>query len=166
MLALLNVRKSLIISLIVILLDGLLVYLIPSYFNKLSFFYPMLTISLIPFIYYSNKKNYYFLIIVLGSIYDLLYSSIFLYNVIIFIVLIKLDKKIIHYFKCSLFLFITLALLNIIIYDSINFILVFITNYNTICLSDLIYKIDHSIILNIMSVFVFWFLFKKNTHHA
>ena len=47
----LNERKTILISLIVIILDGLLIYYIPGYFNKLNFFYPMLTITLIPFVY-------------------------------------------------------------------------------------------------------------------
>ena len=124
----------------------------------------MLTISLIPF--FINKKNYYLFIIFLGTLYDLLYSSIFLYHVIIFFILVSIDRKIANYFKYILLLFILLTLLNIIIYDAISFILTFITSYQEVSIYDLIYKIDHSILLNIMSVFVFWFMFKKDVHHA
>lgn len=152
-------RKYLIVSLLTIILDGVIMYFIPNYFNKLNYFYPMLTISLIPFIY-SSKKRYYLLISV-GIIYDILYSNIFLYHVILFIILINLDIKIIKWFKNSLILFILLAILNIIVYDTISFLLIILTNYSDIGIHDLIYKIDHSLILNIMSVFVFWFLFKK-----
>ena len=152
-------RKYLIVSLITIILDGLIMYYIPSYFNKLNYFYPMLTISFIPFIYLSKKR--YYLLISIGIIYDLLYSNIFLYHVILFIMLINLDIRIIKSFKNSLLLFIMLAIINIIIYDTISFLLIILTNYNDIGIYDLIYKIDHSIFLNILSVFVFWFLFKK-----
>ena len=157
-------KKYLSISLLVIILDGVITYLIPSYFNKLNYFYPMLTISLIPI--FINKKNYYLYIILLGSLYDLLYSSIFLYHIIIFIILINIDIKIAKYFKYSLLLFLLLSLLNIIIYDGIGFILIIITSYQQVNFYDLIYKIDHSILLNIMSVFVFWFMFKKDIHHT
>ena len=156
-------KKYLIVSLLAIVLDGLITYYIPNYFNKLNYFYPMLTISLIPF--FINKKNC-FLIIIIGLIYDLLYSNIFLYNVIIFILLININIRIAKYFKNSLLLFILLSLLNITIYDTIGFILIIITNYQLVSLNDLIYKIKHSILLNIMSVFVYWFLFKKEVYHA
>lgn len=159
-------RKYLLISIILIILDGIITYFIPGYLNKLSYFYPMLTISFIPFVYLANKKSYYILIIVIGIIYDLLYSSVFLYNLIIFILLINLDKRIAKYFKNSLSLLVILSLLNIVIYDIIGFSLVMLTSYELVTISDLMYKINHSIILNIMSVFVFWLLFKKDIIHA
>lgn len=162
MLEFLNTRKYLLISILVILLEGLLMYYIPNYFNKLNYFYPMLTITLIPFIYFTNKKTYNILIIIMGFIYDLLYSNIFLYNFILFILIVNLDIVISKNFKKSLFLFIILSLLNIIIYDTISFLLIIITSYQSITIYDLIYKINHSLLLNIMSVFVYWFMFKKD----
>jgi len=159
-------KKYLLISLLAILLDGIILYIVPSYFNRLNYFYPMLTISLIPFIYLGNKKSYYIIIILMGLIYDILYSNIFLYNVILFIILINLDIQISKYFKNSLLLFILLVLFNIVFYDSINFILIIITNYQSITIYDLLYKINHSILLNIMSVFVYWFMFKKDISRA
>ena len=155
-------RKYLLISIIMIILDGIISYYIPSYFHQLNYFYPMLSISFIPFIYLSNKKHYHWLIIIIGIIYDLLYSSIFLYNTIIFFILVNLDIRISKYFKNSLLLIILLTLINIIIYDVIGFLLVFITSYQSITIYDLTYKINHSLILNILSVFVSWFLLKKD----
>lgn len=159
-------KKYLLISLLIIILDGIIMYLVPSYFNKLNNFYPMLTISFIPFVYLTNKKYSYLLIIVIGGIYDLLYSNIFLYNVIVFIILLNLDVKILKYFKANLLLLIIVSLLNIVIYDIIGFLLVMITGYQEVNISDLFYKIEHSIFLNIMLVFVVWFLFKKDFIHA
>ena len=153
-------EKKLLISLLIIILDGIIIYFIPSFFNKLNYFYPMLTISFIPFLC-KNKTNSYLTIFILGVIYDLLYSSLFLYHALIFLLLAIINRKIIKYFSDSLLLFIFLAFLNIIIYDSITFILVIISNYQTITFNDLIYKIEHSLLLNIVSVFVFYFLFKK-----
>lgn len=128
--------------------------------NKLNFFYPMLTISLIPFLCH-NKKKIYLMIFFLGLIYDLLYSNIFLYHVILFLILFTIDEVIIKYFNRSLLLFILLAILNILIYDSITFLLVLLSSYANVTIYDLIYKIKNSILLNILSVFVYYFLFKK-----
>ena len=158
--------KYLIVSLLAIILDGIITYYIPSYFNKMNIFYPMLTLSLIPFLYYNNLKKYYYSVFALGMIYDLLYTDIFLYNAIIFLVISIIDFKILNYFRSSLLLLIALVILNIILYDTISFILVIITNYQIVTINDLIYKISNSIILNIMSVFVYFFLFKKRSHYT
>ena len=50
MLASYKEKKFWIISLLIIILDGLIIYFIPSYFNNLNYLYPMLTVSLIHFI--------------------------------------------------------------------------------------------------------------------
>ena len=90
-------EKRLLISILVIILDGIITYFVPSYFNKLNYFYPMLTISFIPFLC-KNKHTNYLTIFILGIIYDLLYSNIFLYNAIIFLGLAIINQKIIKYF--------------------------------------------------------------------
>ena len=153
--------KYLIVSIIAIIIDGVIVYFIPSYFNNLNLFYPMFTISLIPFLYCNNSKKYYYTIFILGVFYDILYTDIFLYNAILFLILGIINVTIIKYFKNSLFLLLILTFINIIMYDSISFVLVILTNYQNIIIYDLFYKISHSLIVNIMSVFVYFFLFKK-----
>ena len=69
-------KIELIISILLVILDGIIVYYIPSYFNNISYLYPMLTISFIPFLIRKKKHNIY-LIIIIGLLYDLLYSNIF-----------------------------------------------------------------------------------------
>lgn len=154
-------KKNLIISLLVIILDGILVYFIPSYFNKLSYFYPMLTVSLLPFLFRNNLKDYYKLCFIIGVIYDLLYSNIFLYNAFLFLLLGKIDSKILKYFSDSFVLYFFVVFVNIVLYDSITFLLVFITSYQSVSFNDLIYKIKSSLLLNMLSVFVYYFLCKK-----
>ena len=60
----------------------------------------MLTITFLPFICFNNKRSYIYTIF-LGITYDLLYSNIYLYNVILFIFLISIDQKIMKYFKLT-----------------------------------------------------------------
>ena len=153
-------KIELIISILLVILDGIIVYYIPSYFNNISYLYPMLTISFIPFLIRKKKHNIY-LIIIIGLLYDLLYSNIFLYNVFIFCLLAYINNLISHYFKDSLLLFVSLGIINIVIYDTITFILVIITSYQTITLNDLLYKIENSILLNFMSIIFFYFWLKK-----
>ena len=84
MLASYKEKKYLILSFIVLFLDGLISYYYPSFFHQQNYFFPMLSISLIPFLYKNNTKDYYRLSLILGFIYDLLFSHIFLLNTIIF----------------------------------------------------------------------------------
>ena len=154
-------EKKWIISLFIIILDGVITYFIPSYFNKLSLFYPMLTVSLLPFLFDGSLKDYYKLVFILGIIYDLLYSNIFLFNALLFLLLSKVDIKLMKYFKNSLIFYIILIIINIFLYDLICFLLVLITNYQIVTITDLIYKLKNSILINIMSGFVYFFLFKK-----
>ena len=158
-------KKYLLTSLIVLLLDGVLIYFIPSFFHHLNYLYPMLTVSMIPFLYDDEEKKYYLIIFFLGIIYDLLYSNIFLYNAIIFSFLAIINQKIRKYFKDNLLLFMFLTVINILLYDSISFILITLTNYQEVSILDLIYKVKHSLVLNMLSVFVFWFMLKKNKRY-
>ena len=153
-------KKYLISIVLAIILDGVVSYLLPSYFNNINKFYPMFTISLIPFLSNKNDKINYIYIIILGFIYGLLYSNICLFHITVFLLLFKFNYLIISHIKESIYLYLVLVLLNIIIYDSIYFLLIILTGYQDILISDLIYKIEHSLI-NILSSFVFWFIIKK-----
>ena len=161
MLAYYKGKKYLIISLIAIILDGVISYLLPSYFNKINYFYPMFTISLIPFLSKSNNKKNIIFIFIVGLIYNTLFSNIFLYHPLVFILLSKLDYLYLKVFKESIFSYIMLVFINIILYDSLYFVLIVLTNYQVVSINDLIYKIKYSL-PNIMSVFVYSFLVQKS----
>ena len=150
------------IIILTIFLDGILVYYLPSYFNALSFFYPMLTVTLISLLYhYSPLKKYYRICFIIGIIYDLLYSNIFLYHALLFLLLGKVNSKVYKFFKANLILKILLVIINIIIYDAIGFMIIKFSHYMIVDINDLFYKISHSLLLNIMLVFVDFFFFKK-----
>ena len=161
MLASYKEKKYLIISFIVLILDGLIIYFYPFYFSHLTLFYPMLTLSLIPFLYQYNVKDYYKISFILGLIYDLLYSHLFLFHAFLFLLCSKIDSKILKNFKENIILLIALVVINIILYDTILFLLIKFTNYNVVNINDLLYKVKNSMLLNIMSSFIYYFLFKK-----
>lgn len=154
-------KKYLIISILVLIIDGLLTYFVPSYFNNISIFYPMLTISLIPFLLDNNMKDYYRLCFFLGILYDILYSNLFLYHALFFLFLSKVDSKVMKFIKNNIGLYLLLVVINILLYDILFFLLIKLTNYQVVTFSDLIYKIKNSLLLNIMSSFLYFFLFKK-----
>lgn len=148
------------VTILTIILDGYITYIYPSYFNNITYLYPMLTLSLIVSIS-SNKDAYLKYSLIIGFIYDLLYSTIFLYNTLIFLMLAKINKKILNSIRESFIIRIILLILNIIIYDSISFLIVYLTKYNDVTFLSLFYKISHSLILNILSLFVISFILKK-----
>ena len=150
----------LIISLILVLLDGLITYLIPLYFNKLNYLYPMLTITFLSFLIKKKSNSSYLIILIIGFIYDILYSNILFYNAFLFITLAYFDNFFLKT-KNSLIKYLLLGIINIIIYDSFTFILILITSYNTVNILDLLYKIKHSLLINIMSIFICYFISKK-----
>lgn len=133
-----------------IILDYLLIYFLPSFFNQISLFYPMLTLTLIVFLYKKiDNKKYFKLVFIIGFIYDLLFSYIFLFNSLIFLMFAKVIKKVDKYIRYNLFVNIILVIIFIFLYDFILFLLVLISDYNLVSLSDLIYKFKNSCILNI-----------------
>ena len=162
MLVYLKEKRFWIISLVIIIIDGIITYFIPSYFNKLNYLYPMLTISLIPFLYNFSTKDYYRFIFILGIIYDLLYSNFFLLNAFVFLLIGYIDIAITRIFKVNIIVYITLIILNICIYDFILFVLVCLTDYQSLSIMDYFYKIKNSIILNlIFGIICYLIKFKK-----
>ena len=151
-------NKHCIISIISLILDGVIVYFMPSYFNQINYFYPMLTISFLPFLYDSNLKKYYRRCFILGIVYDLLYSNIFLFNAFLFLLMAKIDSKILKIYKNSFIIYFFLFLINLLLYDGTSFLLVLITKYQSVTVNHLIYKIVHSLPLNFLSIFVYSFL--------
>ena len=74
------------VSLIIItlLLDYLLIYFTSSNFNQITLFYPMLTLTLIVFLYKKVEiKKYFKIVFLIGFFYDILFSYLFLFNSLI-----------------------------------------------------------------------------------
>lgn len=151
-----------ILIILALILDGIIIYFIPNNFNNIIFIYPMLTVSIIPFIHaFIKKKNYLKYVFIIGIIYDLLYYNIFLYNAFIFLFLGKINNKYFNICNHNYLNNILIVIINIIIYDLINFIMIYITKYSIVTFNDLFYKIYNSFFLNILVIFVLSFIDKK-----
>jgi len=151
-----------IIILITIILDYLLIYLIPSFFNNLNLLYPMLTLTLIVFLYKKiPNKKYFKLIFIIGFIYDILFSYIFLFNSLVFLLFSKMLKKIDKHVRLNLIIDILLVIFFIFLYDLILFLLINISNYSISTLNDLFYKFKNSLVLNISYFVLISICFKR-----
>lgn len=140
-----------ILMIISISLDYLISYFIPNYFNNLNLFFPMLTLTYIVYLYKKiNIKKYYKIVFITGIIYDLLFSYLFLFNSLVFLLFAKILTKIDKLIRYNIVISILMLIIFIFLYDLILFIIVYISSYNIITINDLFYKFIHSLILNII----------------
>ena len=150
------------LTFITLILDYLISYSLNITFNNLSIFYPMLTLTLIIFLYHKLPNKYYLkYTFIIGFIYDLLFSYIFILNALIFLLFAKILKKINKYLRYNLLINLILLIIFIFLYDLILFLLVKITNYNLVSLSDLLNKFLNSLVLNISFYLILTIIFKK-----
>ena len=153
-----------IIIIITILLDGVLTNILPYTVNNLSIFTPMFTI-LLPIVIYpfyiKEEKKYLITLIIIGIIYDLFYTNLLFYDAIVLfifgLIMIKLYKNIgYNYVKVLIY-----ALLSIIVYELFNSLIILIFNLVSINPMKVLYKISHSIILNIIYISILYLIIKK-----
>lgn len=151
------------IMIVSLLLDGLLTNYLPYLENSLSLFTPLLTIVsifLIYPLYYKKEKQYYITIFILGIIYDLSYTNLLFLNAVLFTILGLVVKFIHKNYEISFFKLIVYIVLIVISYEVLTGTLLFIFQVVPITLSKVLYKITHSLILNIIYAEVLLFILK------
>ena len=138
------------IIIISLILDGILSNFLPVI--NLSYFTPLLTLTSI-FIVYSfytkDEYKYYITSFVVGIIYDLLYTNLLFFNGIIFVLIAFLVRIIYKNLNISFLKNILYIILIIIVYESSTALIFMIFKLVPITLSKVVYKITHSLLLNI-----------------
>jgi len=142
-----------IIMIVSLFLDGLLSNYLPFLVNDLSLFTPMFTVVsifiLYPFFRKSEKKYYIFLFIV-GVIYDLLYTNLVFLDGCLFVVLGFISYSIQKTFNYNYLKNILYAIIMVCSYEIIYAFILLVYNMVPITLSGVVYKISHSLIINII----------------
>ena len=133
---------SIIILIISFVLDGILTNYLPFLPNCLSLFTPLLTLTAILVVYplYRKKESkYYLTIIITGFLYDLFYTNLLFLNAILF-------------FLCGLLIS--------FLYKNIgySFIKIIFLTIVPITFTKVLYKITHSLLLNIIFACMFYSL--------
>lgn len=143
----------------VILLNNL-----PFTYQNLSFFTPMFLITIIPIInyYLKNKKVYFLIISFLALIHDLLASEIFLLTFVTILIIAFINY--LYYTKKTFNLknLIFTTIISLIIYDCLIFFTLNIMCNYTYQINDLLYKISHSLIINIFLITILYVLVLKS----
>ena len=144
---------GIIICIFSLLMDGYLTNFLPYIPENLSYLTPMLTIVSIYFLYpffRKEEKKFYIILGILGIVYDLLYTNLLFTNAIIFIGLGIISKYIYKNLEQGPIRTIFYILLLLVIYESTFTLLVFIFQLVPITLERFLYKVKHSIILNLI----------------
>ena len=154
---------SIIILIISFILDGVLTNFLPFGVENISLFTPLLTIVALVVIYnffYHKEKNYYILSFVIGILYDLFYTNLLFLDGLLFLLIAFVITKI---YKVVGFNYMWIALdilISIIIYECSFALVIVIFNLIPMTIYRLLYKIGHSIILNIIYGEILYFIIK------
>ena len=152
-----------IISIISILLDGLLTNYLPYQIGNLSLFTPLLTVVSIFIIYpfYKKKvKNYFIHIFILGIIYDLLYTNLLFFNGVVFMIIGLVSIFINKNYNLGYIRILIYTLIVIVLYESLTSFIFILFNLVPITIDNIIYKITHTIILNIIYMELLFIIIK------
>lgn len=143
------------ISLIIVIsfiIDYFVSLYLPYEKNNLSYFTPLFIPILIYLLYplFKNKKKYILISIIIGIIYDLIYTNLLFFNGIIFFLISIITMLIYKYFKNNIYLNIIYLLLIIIFYELVSILIYMLFGIINISFNDIIYRITHIIIINII----------------
>ena len=151
------------IIIISLILDGIFTNFLPYLPNDLSLFTPLLTLVTIfvvyPF-YRKKEKQYYITIFMTGILYDLFYTNLLFFHAIIFLLIAWISKYIYKNFEVTFFSIIIYTIILITIYESTTATILFLFQVVPLTFSKVLYKITHSILLNIFYVEIIYFLGK------
>ena len=153
-----------ILSIIVSFLLDVFLSNITSYsLNSPSWFSTIYTIVILflLFPYFNNQKKYIIILIITALFFDIVYTSTFLLNVVIFIVLYFIVKRLNFWLPNNLLIANVTSLIVIFAYHIISFITLNIVNYNDYSISLLINILIHSIIASFIYTTIMYFILKK-----
>jgi len=152
-----------ILIIISLLLDGVLTNYLPYLVNNLSWFTPLFTVVII-FILYpffrKKEKKYFLLIFLLGILYDLLYTNLLFWNALIFLFIALLSKYLYKNLEVTPIKLVLYTIIIIVAYESLNACIIVIFQLVPITLEKLLYKISHTLLINIIYMEIIYFILK------
>lgn len=134
-------------------LDGILSNFLPYMVGDLSFFTPMLTIVSLVVLYpfFTKKLKIYFVsCFLLGLCYDFMYTNMLFYNAILFLMLGLLSTLVYRYIQVNWFSILLFVFIMIVGYECMNAIIILVFNLVPMTFYRLLYKIGHSLLLNLL----------------
>ena len=155
---------SVLIIIISFLLDGILTNFLPYMVNDLSYFTPLFTVVSIFLIYpfYQKKeKKYYITVLLLGIFYDLFYTNLLFFNAMLFLMIAFTTKYIYKNLQIGYLKLLFYIISIICLYEITTAFFIVIFNLVPMTFPRLLYKISHSILLNIVYAELIYLIIQK-----
>lgn len=154
-----------ILIVIISLLVDLILSNVISTNSYLAYLYPMFTLTSLVFIsnYYSNpnRKNYYMFILFVSILYDSLFMGNLLISITSFMLIGILNIFLKRHLSNNLFNNILRIISSVVIYEIFILTLLFIVGYRGFDINIVLYKIIHSMLLNIIYMMILFLVLKQ-----
>lgn len=143
---------SIVYLIVSFLLESVMTSVFPTTFGDVSYFSTIYTIIafVVLYPYFSNEKKYYILIIIFGCLFDVLYTSTILINLVLFIVIAFVIKILNNLISDNIFMINIISIISIVVYHTLTFIILNLTTSGVYGISLLFDIVIHSIIMTII----------------
>lgn len=145
-------------------LEFLFLNVLPFEYQQILYIQPMFIITTIFLIYslFDSNRKYYQVIL----FFSIIYGSLFLNNILLgvfLLLIVSFISKIYHkYIHLNIFTIILGIIVIILIYDSVFYIILNISQVSIFSFNVLLYKITHSLIINLVyASLIYKFYIKK-----
>ena len=141
------------------ILDIILSNVLPFMKGDLSIFTSLfvpITIYLIYPFYKNQELRYYIESFIIGIIYDLIFTNLLFFDGVIFLIISLVSVKIYKNFIVDKYKNIMYVFLIIILYEFLVASIFLIFNLVPICFYDFVYKISHTLLINVVYGFLLY----------
>ena len=151
--------KKILIIISSFILDIILSNVLPFMKGDLSIFTSLfvpITIYLIYPFYKNQELRYYIESFIIGIIYDLIFTNLLFFDGVIFLIISLVSVKIYKNFMVDKYKNIMYVFLIIILYEFLVASIFLIFNLVPICFYDFVYKISHTLLINVVYGFLLY----------
>lgn len=153
---------SIIYLVVSFILENVMASIFPATLGNISYFPTIYTIIALVVIYpyFANEKKYYTLVIIFGALFDILYTSTLLLNVVFFLLIALVIKILNTNMSDNIFTINVISIISIILYHLLSFIILNLETSQTYSLILLGNIITHSIIMTIIYTSISYVIIK------
>lgn len=151
--------KKILIIISSFILDIILSNVLPFMKGDLSIFTSLfvpITIYLIYPFYKNQELKYYIESFIIGIVYDLIFTNLLFFDGVIFLIISLVSVKIYKNFIVDKYKNIMYVFLIIILYEFLVASIFLIFNLVPICFYDFVYKISHTLLINVVYGFLLY----------
>ena len=153
---------SIIYLIISFLLENIMANIFTSTLGNPSYFTTMYTIIALVVIYpyFSNDKKYLILVVVFGALFDILYSSTILINLVIFFMVAVVIKILNNIISDNIIMINIISIISVTVYHLLTFIILNIATSSVYSISLFLGIITHSVLMTIVYTSISYLIIK------